>query len=199
METLEDATPAGGRSRVAISEQPISSASVADAVRDDACGAISLFEGTTRDTFGGRRVLRLEYEAYVPMALKEMMKLCSEARERWPELVHVAVDHRIGVVPVREPSVVIAVSSPHRRDAIAACEWLIDELKARVPIWKKEWYEGEDSAWKMNAECVGCSTRRPERANGHGHGHGHSHEPGHHHHHPGGDAAVADHAANAGA
>lgn len=99
--------------------------------------------------FVGKKVIQLEYEAYEPMALKEMMKLADHARTLWPDIYHIAMRHRIGVVPVRESSILIAVSSPHRRDAIAACEWLIDELKATVPVWKKEHY-ADGSVWKVS-------------------------------------------------
>jgi molybdopterin synthase catalytic subunit len=99
----------------------------------------------------GKEVTKLEYDAYVPMALKEMLKLCIEARELWPDLYHIAMQHRTGTVPVRESSIVIVVSSPHRSDAIAGCEWLIDELKVRVPVWKKEFYD-DGSVWKVNVD-----------------------------------------------
>lgn len=168
MNSLESSDASGRRSHVSVGDDPIDTRKIVDDVRADSCGAISTFEGTTRDNFGGQRswflwraifplprplftgksVLKLEYEAYVPMALKEMMKLCNESRELWPELHHISMQHRLGEVPVRESSILIAVSSPHRRDAIAACEWLIDELKARVPVWKKEHY-ADGSVWKV--------------------------------------------------
>lgn len=115
-------------------------------------GATSLFIGTTRDNFGGKCVTRLEYEAYAPMALREMAAVCSSARARW-SLPRIAILHRLGVVPVREASVVIAVSSAHRHDSLVAVQYLIDTLKARVPIWKKEWYADDTGAWKANAEA----------------------------------------------
>ncbi|KAI9206748.1 Molybdopterin biosynthesis MoaE [Polychytrium aggregatum] len=128
-------------------------------VRDGQDGAIATFTGTTRDHFvvdGVRkRVLRLEYEAYEPMAHKALLELLAQARQRWPEITHQAIVHRIGVVPVAEASVIIVVTSPHRQEALAACSWLIDELKATVPIWKKEFYE-DGSTWKANSECLGC-------------------------------------------
>lgn len=89
------------------------------AVGSDGAGAISLFVGTTRDNFDGKRVLSLEYEAYEPMALKEMKALCGRARDKWPATLAVAVFHRLGKVPIAEASVIIAVSSPHRTDAIS--------------------------------------------------------------------------------
>jgi molybdopterin synthase catalytic subunit len=124
-----------------IVDHPIDVATVTAAVGHAAAGAIVTFVGTTRDHNEGRRVLRLEYEAYPEMALAELRKLGTAAQERWP-LDRVAIVHRIGVVPVGEASVVIAVSSGHRRAAFEACHFLIDRLKEVVPIWKKEHFEG---------------------------------------------------------
>ncbi|XP_068219076.1 molybdopterin synthase catalytic subunit [Palaemon carinicauda] len=122
-------------------------------VTNSSCGAISLFVGTTRDTFEGQTVVKLEYESYKEMAEKEILKLCKQAREKWP-LHHIAVHHRLGVVPVSEASVILAVSSVHRRESLEAVSFLIDELKANVPIWKKEIYDDGSSDWKQNKECV---------------------------------------------
>jgi molybdopterin synthase catalytic subunit len=111
------------------------------AVGDPSAGASVLFLGTTRNENVGRRVVRLEYEAFAGMATKEMRKLATQARRRWP-LTRVAMVHRIGVVPVGESSVGIAVSAGHRTEAFEACHWLIDRLKEIVPIWKKEHFRG---------------------------------------------------------
>lgn len=100
------------------------------------------------------QVVSLEYEAYESMALKEMQKICTELRVRWPNLKHIALHHRLGVVPVREASVVIAVSSPHRAAALDSVSFAIDQLKSQVPIWKKEIYEDDPvGEWKENKEC----------------------------------------------
>ncbi|KAJ3330272.1 Molybdopterin synthase catalytic subunit [Blyttiomyces sp. JEL0837] len=143
---------------IAVGPDPINLQDLVNKVRDDGCGAISTFSGTTRDYFvvNGirKRVLRLEYSAYVPMAIKELEKLSNEARKTWPSLHGIAITHRIGVVPVGEESVVIAISSPHRKDAIEAVGWCIDELKRTVPVWKLEVYE-DGSQWKSNSECCG--------------------------------------------
>jgi len=85
------------------------------------------------------------------MAEKEMQGICAKIRERWA-VRHIAMAHRTGVVPIGEASVEIAVSSAHRREALESVHFAIDELKARVPIWKKEVYEGDAAAWKQNAE-----------------------------------------------
>ena len=108
---------------------------------DPAAGASVLFLGTTRNENSGRRVTRLEYEAFTDMAVREMRQLARQASRRWP-LRRVAMIHRIGVVPVGEASVGIAVSAGHRGEAFDACHWLIDRLKEIVPIWKKEHYRG---------------------------------------------------------
>lgn len=94
----------------------------------------------------GKKVVRLEYEAYIPMAKKTLENLIAEARQQW-DLKHVAIYHRTGVVPVGQVSVIIATSSKHRKDSIDSVEFLIDSLKDRCPIWKKEVYE-DGSVWK---------------------------------------------------
>jgi molybdopterin synthase catalytic subunit len=104
--------------RILLTHEPLDLASASAAVGADEAGAVSLFMGTTRCSFEGKRVLSLEYEAYVPMAEREMARLCQSSKQKWPGVIAVAVFHRLGFVPVGEASVVIAVSSPHRRDAI---------------------------------------------------------------------------------
>ncbi|KAJ3107024.1 hypothetical protein HDU97_004993 [Phlyctochytrium planicorne] len=141
-----------------ITHEELSLKKLVDAVRSDTCGAISTFSGTTRNTFKVdgvyKKVLKLEYEGYVPMAEKELRRLVDLAIKKWPDLFGVAIAHRLGDVAIGEESVIIAVSSPHRRDSLEAVEWLIDELKRSVPIWKKEYYE-DGSVWKSNSECCG--------------------------------------------
>lgn len=116
------------------------------------CGAVSLFVGTTRNNFEGKKVISLEYEAYLPMAENEIRKICNDIRQKWP-VRHIAVFHRLGLVPVSEASTVIAVSSAHRAVSLEAVSYAIDSLKAKVPIWKKEIYEESTSSWKRNKEC----------------------------------------------
>ena len=122
-----------------------------DFVQDPGCGAVSTFVGTTRDNFQGKKVAKLSYEGYVPMAENELRKLCDEATEKF-SVQKIAAVHILGDCPVGEASVILACSSPHRKDSLQCCEFLIDELKARVPIWKREVYEGDDSIWKENVE-----------------------------------------------
>ncbi len=110
-------------------------------VRADEAGAIATFVGTTRVHSRGRTVRHLDYEAYPGMAEKVMAEIADELKRRY-DLCAVAIHHRVGRVPIGEPSVVIAVSAPHRHDALAACRDAIDTLKETVPLWKKEVYEG---------------------------------------------------------
>jgi molybdopterin synthase catalytic subunit len=119
----------------------IDAAAVTAAVADPATGATVTFIGTTRDHNDGRRVTQLEYEAYREMAIAEMHRIGETAQQRWP-IARIAIVHRIGVVPIGEASVVIAVSAGHRRAAFEACHFAIDRLKEIVPIWKKEHFEG---------------------------------------------------------
>ena len=124
-----------------LSDEPLSLDRVVDEVRTDEAGAIATFTGTTRIQSRGRTVTHLDYEAYEGMAEQTMEQIANDLRERY-ELSGVAIHHRVGRVGIGETSVVIAVSAPHRQDALAACKDAIDELKERVPLWKKEVYEG---------------------------------------------------------
>ncbi|MBI1815887.1 MAG: molybdenum cofactor biosynthesis protein MoaE [Deltaproteobacteria bacterium] len=121
--------------------QPIDLAPLIAAVSDATAGAIVTFLGTTRNHNDGRQVTQLEYEAYLEMAIAELRKIGETAKTRWP--IHaIAIVHRIGVVPIGEASVAIAVSSSHRVAAFEACHFAIDRLKEVVPIWKKEHFDG---------------------------------------------------------
>ena len=124
-----------------LSEEPLSLDSVVAEVAWEEAGAIATFVGTTRVQSRNRTVKHLEYEAYPGMAEKVMAEIADELRARY-ELCDIAIHHRTGRVEIREASVVIAVSAPHRQDALAACKDAIDELKVRVPLWKKEVYFG---------------------------------------------------------
>jgi molybdopterin synthase catalytic subunit/molybdopterin converting factor small subunit len=112
-----------------------------DEVRSDRAGAIATFVGTARLQSRGRTVLHLDYEAYEEMAEQVMAQIAQRLKERY-EISEIAIHHRTGRVDVGDASVVIAVSAPHRQDALAACKDAIDTLKERVPLWKKEVYEG---------------------------------------------------------
>jgi molybdopterin synthase catalytic subunit len=133
------------RSLVALREDPLDPSAIAERIRKDTDGALVVFEGVVRSQSRGRDVRALVYEAYGSMAQKQMEQLAEEAQRRW-QISEVAVVHRTGTLQIGEVSVVIAVAAAHRGEAFDACEWLIDELKRTVPIWKKEIYtEGE--AW----------------------------------------------------
>jgi molybdopterin synthase catalytic subunit/molybdopterin converting factor small subunit len=122
-------------------EGPVDAEAVAAEVADERAGAIATFQGTVRAQSRGRDVLALEYEAYSGMAETVMGEIADEVKARY-ELCAVAITHRLGRVEIGETSVAIAVSAPHRQDALAACKDVIDALKERVPLWKKELYEG---------------------------------------------------------
>jgi molybdopterin synthase catalytic subunit len=124
-----------------LSETALSQDAAVDEVARDDAGAIATFIGTTRAQSRGRSVQYLEYEAYAGMAEDVMAEIADALRERY-EVLEIAIHHRTGRVEIGEPSVVIAVSAPHRHDALAACRDAIDTLKERVPLWKKEVYEG---------------------------------------------------------
>ena len=129
----------GGAFRV--TDQPLSLDTAVAEVADERAGAIATFTGTVRRQSRGREVTQLEYEAYAEMAEDVMAQLAHDLQERY-ELCAVAIHHRVGTLGIGDASVVIAVSAPHRQDALAACKDAIDTLKQTVPLWKKEIYEG---------------------------------------------------------
>ncbi len=123
-----------------ITDQTIDEQAVIELVRSENCGGLSVFVGTVRNQTKGKAVVRLEFEAYESMALKKMQEIAEQARTRW-QTDQIAIYHRVGVLGLGETAVVIAVSTPHRKAAFEACEFLIDTLKQVVPIWKKEIYQ----------------------------------------------------------
>lgn len=126
-----------------ITTEPLDVGAIARRVVPASCGAIVTLDGFVRQFTKGRETEYLVYEAYEPMALKEMEKLINQAHEQFA-IENVGIVHRLGKLEIGETSVVISVASPHRRAAFEACEWLIKELKRTVPIWKKEVYaDGE--------------------------------------------------------
>lgn len=133
---------------IAVIASAIDVRAVEDSVRSDAFGAVLTFSGVGRNEFGGRAVSSLFYEAYGEMAEAEMRAIAGEAEARWPR-VRVAMVHRTGDVAIGEASVVVAVGAAHRGEAYEASRFAIDELKRRVPIWKKEMY-ADGSAWIAN-------------------------------------------------
>jgi molybdopterin synthase catalytic subunit len=137
----------------AISSQPIDVAALESSARSEQCGAVVTFCGVVRErSDDGRPVHGLSYEAHDAMAVAEFERIAAEARDRFGEC-RIRVMHRTGELRVGEVAVAVAVASAHRGAAFDACEYVIDELKARAPIWKKEHYaDGGDSQWKQN-EC----------------------------------------------
>jgi len=140
-----------GRDFTELTTQPIDIGAVARRVVPPECGATVTLDGYVRKFTKGRETLYLVYEAYEPMALKEMQKLIYQAKQQF-EISNIGMVHRLGRLEIGETSVVISVAAPHRKAAFAACEWLILELKRTVPIWKKEvysdgeeWIEGDSS------------------------------------------------------
>lgn len=121
-------------------DSPLSDRSCIDFVADDTAGGTAIFIGTVRNQTQGKRVLKLAFEAFKPMAEKEMLKIAHVIEQRW-SAIHVAIHHRVGVLAVGEVPVIISVSTPHRQAAFEACQYAIDTLKETVPIWKKEFFE----------------------------------------------------------
>lgn len=108
-------------------------------------GGVASFLGLVRDHHGGRRVSRLEYSAYAPMVEAECARIVAEAEGRWP--VRVALAHRIGALSIGDAAVAVAAGGAHRDEAFAACRFVIEEVKRRVPIWKKEFYADGSVEW----------------------------------------------------
>jgi molybdopterin synthase catalytic subunit len=121
---------------------------------DPSCGAYTSFEGRVRDHNDGRRVLRLEYEAYAPLAVAEGTRILEEARARFA-VTRLACVHRTGALAIGDVAVWVGAWSAHRDAAFVACRYVIDEVKARVPIWKKEHYVDGSSGW---VACEACAT-----------------------------------------
>lgn len=141
--------------RAELVDGPIDVAAVQRRVADPACGAVVLFLGTVRNHHRGRPVARLTYTAYRPMALAALERITAELAAGGE--ARVAVVHRLGEVPVGEPSVVIAVASAHRRAAYAASREALERLKREVPIWKREHYADGEAAWREEEPLVAAS------------------------------------------
>ncbi|MCA6073483.1 molybdenum cofactor biosynthesis protein MoaE [Fulvivirga sedimenti] len=122
---------------IQLKEEPLSEQACQDLVKDDSAGGLVLFTGTVRNHTKGKEVIRLEFESYAPMALKEMEKIARAAMDKW-DILHIAIHHRVGVLEIGEIPVLIAVGAAHRKAAFEACAYAIDTLKETVPIWKKE-------------------------------------------------------------
>jgi molybdopterin synthase catalytic subunit len=132
-----------------ITDTPIDPETLRAAIADPRSGAVATFVGVTRNSFAGKEVLHLEYEAYAPMAELQMREIGTEIAQRWPAVTGVAIAHRVGRVEVGEASVAFAVSAPHRGEALAACAHGIERLKSTLPVWKKEVF-ADGSVWREN-------------------------------------------------
>ena len=119
---------------------------VAEFLYHPQAGGVDIFAGTTRQWTDKKETIKLSYECFDALALKEMEALTNQVLEKWP-VVKTCIIHRLGVVPVAEASVIIGVATPHRADAFEACRYLIDRLKVQVPIWKKEFYADGTTEW----------------------------------------------------
>lgn len=139
---------------IQLTRQPIDEPLLLKQAGHDACGAVMCFSGTVRNHHQGMPVVKLAYEAYVPMALSEIEKVVNEAKKKWPDLKKVQAIHRFGEMNVGESSIFITVATPHRPEAFASLRFLIDRIKRDVPIWKKEFYESGTSDWLHPEE--GC-------------------------------------------
>lgn len=128
-------------------------ASLKNALSNPGAGGFCAFEGWVRNVNEGRKVQRLEYEAYEPLVISEGNKVLAEARERFPYLEARCV-HRIGLLEIGDLAVWVGVASAHRDEAFKACRYIIDELKIRLPIWKKEHYVDGDSGWVNCERCA---------------------------------------------
>lgn len=149
-----------------LTQEPIRPDAIRNQAANPAAGALVTFEGWVRDHNEGRTVERLEYDAYPALALAEGAAILAEAVERFGVYGAECV-HRTGKLEIGEIAVIVVVTSAHRDEAFAACRYIIDEVKARVPIWKKEYYSDGDSGW---VNCPRCA------AHAHSHGQVHAHE-----------------------
>ncbi|MEM9886876.1 MAG: molybdenum cofactor biosynthesis protein MoaE [Bacteroidota bacterium] len=125
---------------IQLKESPLDVAACYAAVAHESAGGTSVFIGTVRNQTSGRKVLRLIFEAYAPMAIREMRKIAVQAQAQW-KAEKMCIHHRTGMLQIGEIAVIIAVATPHRKAAFEACRFAIDALKERVPIWKKEIFE----------------------------------------------------------
>jgi len=136
-----------------ISFAPLRLEEIYEAVAAPENGALVVMSGTVRNQTGGKAVTYLEYQAYQPMALEIFRQIAKEIRQKWTMVNRVGIHHRIGRLNIGEISVLVAVGSPHRAEAFAACSHAIDSLKHNAPIWKKEHWEDGSSHWVSIGAC----------------------------------------------
>ncbi len=129
-----------------VTREPIDKSALEARLLTGAAGAIVTFDGVVRNQTGGRPVVSLHYEAYPAMAVREMRRIGDEIRQRWPQIAAIGMIHRFGELQISESSIVIVITSPHRKAAFEACQYAIDTLKKTVPVWKKEIF-ADGEAW----------------------------------------------------
>jgi molybdopterin synthase catalytic subunit len=162
--TLPSALPIVPHSgdRFAFTFAPLSLEEVYGLATDPANGAVVVMSGMVRNQTDGKPVVALEYQAYEPMALRVFQQIAAEIRHTWAEVTHVVIYHRTGKLAIGEISVLVAIGCPHRSEAFAACQYAIDTLKHHAPIWKKEWYSGEDGALSSSWVSIGACEQTSE-------------------------------------
>jgi molybdopterin synthase catalytic subunit len=149
--------------RLEFARGAIDTASLQRTLRDPACGAYAAFEGWVRDVNEGQSVRALDYEAFEALALREGERILNEARERFG-VAHAGCVHRLGELAIGDLAVWVGVSAAHRHEAFLACRYIIDEVKQRLPIWKKEHYLNGDSGW---VNCERCAAGAAHVAHAH--------------------------------
>jgi molybdopterin synthase catalytic subunit len=171
-----------------IDAEPLDAQALKQAMIDRRAGAFVAFEGWVRDHNEGRDVTALHYEVYAPLAVKEGERVLAEAMQRF-DILDVVCIHRSGDLALTDIAVWVGVVSAHRAAAFEACRYVIDEIKARLPIWKKEFYLDGDSGW---VNCVGCAQGHDHAGNhSHDHDHDHDHDHAHEHQHAHDESAQA--------
>ena len=146
----------------AITIAPLSLEEVYSLADNPANGAVVVMSGTVRDNTEGRPVTALEYQAYEPMAIRVFQQIAAEIRKTWPAVTHIVIHHRVGRLRIGQISVLIAIGSPHRSEAFAACQFAIDTLKHNAPIWKKEWYSEPDGKLSGSWVSIGACEQTGE-------------------------------------
>ena len=143
-----------------VTSQVIDLAAARERLLDPGCGAYVQFEGWVRDHNEGQAVIRLEYEVYEPLAVKEGERILAEAVQRFG-VARAAAIHRSGMLELADVAVIVGVSSAHRGEAFEACRYIIDQLKLRLPIWKKEYYANGVAEWVNCRHCAEAAHRHP--------------------------------------
>jgi molybdopterin synthase catalytic subunit len=156
--------------RFRFTETAIDTAQARRELLDPAAGGYASFEGWVRDHNEGQEVTALEYEAFEELAVKEGERIVAEALRRFP-VKHALCIHRVGTLDLSDMAVWVGVSSAHRGEAFDACRFIIDEVKHRVPIWKKEHYRSGNSGWVNCERCAAAAAPTSDQALGHRHDH----------------------------